>query len=114
MDEGDDSACAYCGGATDAPGWLVLEVSRPRTEDPSQAQVHDYLDLLFCSEAHAGCYLSEGRLPPPAAPPVPAPLTRWERAQGWLIGIAIVAVLLWCLFLFGLGAWTFVRHLRGS
>lgn len=114
MDEGDSDACDYCGSATGDVDWLSLEVARPQPDDPTGSQYHDYVALVFCSPTHAGFYLQEGRLPPVAPPPLPAPLSRWERAQGWLIGITLAACILWTLFIFGLGAWTFVRHLRGS
>lgn len=106
----DIEACDYCGKPSGRLDWLAIELARPS----GAIDTFDYLDFVFCSSEHAGLYLQERKLPPVRAVGPPQPLTRWDRVQGWLIGIAIVAVLLWAVFLFGLGAWTFVRHVRGS
>jgi hypothetical protein len=114
VDEADKSSCDYCGDPIGDAGWIGLAVLRPRPEDLIASEQLDVVDLEFCSRPHAALYLHEDRLPPVASAPVPEPLTTWERAQGWLIGAAVVAVIVWSLFIFGLGAWTFVRHLRGT
>ncbi len=109
----DGGTCDYC-GATRGDDWTRLEVVRPQPEDPTSELAFDYVDLLFCTVDHAGLYLLKGRLPQVAPPTVPEPYTWRDRALGWLIGIAVVATVLWSLFIFGIGAWTFIRHVRGS
>jgi hypothetical protein len=118
VNEFNRALCDFCGGDAYASSWLHLEVSRPVKPDliePITHEYSDYVDLLFCPEEHAGEYLLQGQLPAikPYDTDFGKPLTLKERISDWLLVTVVASGLLLSLFLFGLGAWTFVRHLRG-
>ena len=119
MNELNRPSCDFCGGDAYATGWLSLEVSRPVKADLVEPLMHedtDYVGLIFCSEEHAGQYLMQGQLPAvkPYDTAFGKPLTLKERIKEWFVITVVLSGLVLTLFLFGLGAWTFVSHIRGS
>ena len=113
MEPGEQFKCDLCGTTPYDKNWMSLEVARPQPGDVEDYQAHDYVEFLFCSVDHAREYFQKHELPPVKPVAVPPPSTRRENLEGWLIVLLVVSVALGTLFLLGLGAWTFVRHILG-
>lgn len=91
--------CEQCGRSDVDEQWLWLEVQRPAEEEDCE---FDSVELVFCTQAHAGAFFAESEIDWQRSP---LDVASGVRADRFFFGCGLLAIILSVIGLIALLRW---------